>query len=338
MILPILHGPRDLRIEELPLDTDNLKPEEIWVETEISALKIGTDRGNYEGAEQVPGAPDYPRWVGDSNLGIVRGIGEAVERFCVGDRVLSLLPHQSDYVADENSRIVKVPDGIHPEDAVYGNLYTLSAHCYWKGHFRPGENVAIVGLGVLGMGAVAVGTAFGARVIGIGNNETRLEMAKKMGAHETLMHNDPELHEKLNEITDGDGVDLVIQTANPWPAYRTSCQIARKNGRVAIVSLPGRGEPPLDFNPLDMNWFYAKGLSLIAVSGPESYLYPAEEGHFDGNKRVAFILKLMKEGKVEPKRLVTHRFHYTDIPQAYEMAYRREKSMLGVIFYWKETP
>ena len=53
MKIAILHGPRDLRIEEQPLDTRRLKPNEIWVETRISALKIGTDRGNYEGAERV---------------------------------------------------------------------------------------------------------------------------------------------------------------------------------------------------------------------------------------------------------------------------------------------
>ena len=60
MKIPILYGPRDLRMEEHPLDTDNLKSKDIWIETEISALKIGTDRGNYEGAEQVPGAPRLP--------------------------------------------------------------------------------------------------------------------------------------------------------------------------------------------------------------------------------------------------------------------------------------
>ena len=75
MKIAMLHGPRDLRIEEHHLDTSNLGADEIWVETQITAFKIGTDRGNYEGAERVPGAPDYPRWVGDSNLGIVRGVG-----------------------------------------------------------------------------------------------------------------------------------------------------------------------------------------------------------------------------------------------------------------------
>ena len=56
----ILHGPKDLRIEEISLDTHHLNPDEIWVQTEITAFKIGTDRGNYEGAEPVPTAPPYP--------------------------------------------------------------------------------------------------------------------------------------------------------------------------------------------------------------------------------------------------------------------------------------
>ena len=45
---------------------------------------------------------------------------------------------------------------------------------------------------------------------------------------------------------------------------------------------------------------------------------------------------MMADGKLEPRRLITHRFHYTAMGQAYEMAYRREKSMLGVVFNWNE--
>ena len=58
MKIAILHGPRDLRIEEQTLEITEPEPDQILVETLISALKIGTDRGNYEGAERVPGAPD----------------------------------------------------------------------------------------------------------------------------------------------------------------------------------------------------------------------------------------------------------------------------------------
>jgi threonine dehydrogenase-like Zn-dependent dehydrogenase len=335
MKIAILHGPRDLTIEEQPLDTANLKPNEIWLETEITALKIGTDRGNYEGAEQVPGAPDYPRWVGDSNLAVVRGIGSAVTRVQVGDRVVTRQPHQSEYVTAESESIVKVPDSVHPEDAVYTHLYALSAHCYRKAHFQPGENVAVVGLGVLGLGAVGLGPAFGARVVGLGNSPVRLEMAERMGAHAAYMSDDPDLEAKLDDFTNGVGIDLVILTANPWPAYRTSLQVVRPNGRVSIVSLLGRGEPPLDFNPLTMELFYAKGISIIAVSGAAGYLYPTPETRFASDRSGDHILSLMADGLLEPKRLITHRFHYTEMVKAYEMAYNRDKSMLGVIFDWR---
>ncbi len=336
MKIPILHGPRDLRIEDQPLDTSNLKPDEVWVETEITALKIGTDRGNYEGAERVPGAPDFPRWVGDSNLGVIRGVGDSVTKFKVGDRVISRKPHQSEYVARETEVILTVPDNVHSEDAVFAHLYTLSALCYSRAFFRPGENVAVVGLGVLGLGAVALGPLFGARVVGVGNSPIRLEMAQRMGAHAAYMSDDPDLDAKLDTFTNGSGIDLVILTANPWPAYRTAVQIVRINGRVAIVSLPERGEEPLDFNPLSMEWFYDKGISLIAVSREAGDLYPTSEGAFSWTRSCRHVLSLMADQGLEPKRLVTHRFHYSEMAKAYEMAYRREKSMMGVIFTWQD--
>jgi polar amino acid transport system substrate-binding protein len=343
MKIAMLRGPRDLHIEEQPLDTGSLQPHEIWVETRISALKIGTDRGNYEGAERVPGAPDYPRWVGDSNLGIVRGVGIAVTRVQEGDRIVTRQPHQSEYITTDDASMVKVPENVADEDAVYAHLYALSAHCYHKAHFKPGENVAVVGLGTLGLGAVAVGPLFGGRVVAIGNDAYRMDLARRMGAHATLLYNDPDLHAKLAAFTAGAGIDLVVLTANPWPAYRTAVEIVRPNGRVAIVSLLGRGEADLDFNPLSMQYFYTKGISLIAVSGPAGYLYPNAtrnpfwaEDRYSADREADHVLSLMADGRLEPKRLITHRFHYSEMAQAYEMAYRREKSLLGVVFNWQE--
>jgi threonine dehydrogenase-like Zn-dependent dehydrogenase len=307
------------------------------VKTEISAFKIGTDRGNYEGAEHVPGAPDFPRWVGDSNLGIVRQVGAQVTRFKVGDRVVANLPHQSEYICSADGPVVAVPAGVHSEDAVYAWLYGLSSLCFRKAAFQPGEHVAVVGLGVLGLGAVALGPLFGARTIALGNSPQRLRMAEQIGAHKTLMSNDEELSEQLDEFTCGRGVDLVIQTANPWPAFRTSVDIVRPGGRVAIVALPGRGEPPLDFNPLDMRWFYNKGISLIAVSGHGPCLYPGATAGFSRHRECELVLDLMTDGRLSPRKLITHRFPYQEMATAYEMAFRRDKSMLGVLFQWQDA-
>ena len=337
MIVATLKGPRNLIIEEVDSPKEPLGDEEILVKTKVTAFKIGTDRGNYEGAEQVPGAPPYPRQVGDSNLGIVQSIGKNVKRFKVGDRVVSRAYHQSEYVTDISGPIVKVPEGVKDEDAVWAHLYTLSHRCFTKANFIPGEYVAIIGLGTLGLGAVGIGASIGARTIAIGNNQLRCDMAKNFGAEHTLLHSDPDIAQKLDGITDGNGVDLVILTANPWPAFKLSLETVRPNGRVSIVSLLGRGETELKENPLPMELFYFKGISLISVNGDMGYLYPlaTNQDRLSWNNQCDFVLKLMKENKVKPSELITHRLHYKDMQAAYEMAYNRDKQMLGVLFDWE---
>ena len=92
----------------------------------------------------------------------------------------------------------------------------------------------------------------------------------------------------------------------------------------------------MDFNPLPMELFYNKGISIIAVSGNTGGLYPGAEDTFAWSRMCEHTLSLMADGLLEPKRLITHRLHYTEMAKAYEMAYSREKSMLGVTFNWKD--
>ena len=332
----ILHGPRDLRVEDIKLDTDHLEPDQLWVEVEVSALSTGTDRGNYEGAEQVPGAPGYPRWVGYSNVGVVRTVGSAVQRFAPGDRVFSTTSHASDYIGRDGDLIAKVPDGVSSEDAAMAMLYFMGLHSLRRGHFEAGEVVAIIGLGILGLTSVELTRAWGGRVVALGNDAARLQRAEEVGAHLCLRSDDDALEERLSEYTNGIGVDLVVLAANPWPAYRVGVDILRENGRMAVLSLPGRGEEALDFNPLALEWFYGKALTIIAVNGHAPYRYPMEEERFSLLRSCEQLLAMMEDGSLQPGRLITHRLPPERMTEAYEMAYRREKSMVGVVFEWRK--
>ena len=101
----------------------------------------------------------------------------------------------------------------------------------------------------------------------------------------------------------------------------------------------GRGEIELKENPLPMDLFYFKGISVVSVRDPGvmGYLYPLtnNEDRLSWNSQCDFVLKLMKENKVNPSELITHRLHYKDMQKAYEMAYNRDKQMLGVLFDWQ---
>src|SRR5580693_3821663 len=125
----VLYGAGDLRIEEVPLDADALRPDQIYVETEVSALSTGTDLGNYLGdSTYVPGAPDYPRWIGYSNVGIVRQVGASVTAYKPGQRIFSGQPHQSAYIANianQAELLIPVPDSVPSDEASLAYLTQL---------------------------------------------------------------------------------------------------------------------------------------------------------------------------------------------------------------------
>jgi threonine dehydrogenase-like Zn-dependent dehydrogenase len=316
-----------LRIERSEEDISTLGPNQIYVETIVSALSTGTDRGNYEGAENVPGAPLYPRWVGYSNVGRVVEMGKEVTRVKIGDRIFTNRPHASGFVMDQGDLLAKIGDGTSSEAAAFTYLYFLGFNSLRRGRFSPGENIAVVGLGILGLATVELANLFGGKVIAIGNDESRLHKATTVGAQLVCDYREKTLKEKIDQFTRGKGCDVVVLAANPWPAFRVAAEISGKDGRLAVLSLPGRGEPPLDFNPLSMEWFYRKELSIIAVS-----LTDSDRLHLEDN--LVYLLDLMEQKKIAPERMITHRLPYMNMRDAYEGAYARDKSMIGVVFQW----
>jgi threonine dehydrogenase-like Zn-dependent dehydrogenase len=324
----VLHGPRDLRLEDFTLETKNLDGDQVWVETEVSALSTGTDRGNYEGAERVPGAPDYPRWVGYSNVGTVKAVGPEVKSLKVGDRVFAMQPHTSDYIAQACEGIVRVPDAVSSENAAFTKLYHLGFHSLRHGGDLVGMSVAVVGLGVLGLLTVELARILGARVIAVGNDPTRVAKAAQLGADLAIASDDPQRESIVDQFTNGDGVELVVLTANPWPAYRVGMEVLGKDSMMVILSLPGRGEATLDFNPLALPWLYAKGVTIVSTNKN----YP------DSTKirrDFYFLLERMEKGLLDPSVLITHRLPCERMMEAYELAYQRDKSMIRTVFQWR---
>ena len=76
-----------------------------------------------------------------------------------------------------------------------------------------------------------------------------------IGADTTFLYSDPDLQQKILDYTHGDGVDLVILTANPFPAHKTACELVRDNGRVSIVALTGTLAPAADHSDKDLYCF-----------------------------------------------------------------------------------
>ncbi|MBM3725979.1 MAG: zinc-binding alcohol dehydrogenase [Acidobacteria bacterium] len=323
MLRALLYGAGDLRLEETPLDPTQLAPDQIYVETQVSGLSTGTDLGNFLGdSTYVPGAPQYPRWVGYSNAGIVRAVGSAVTAFAPGDAVFAAKPHQSAYIAPVTDLIVKIPPGLAPEIACLCYLTELNLAALQQVGFVPGEDVAVVGLGIIGFGGIGLARAMGARrVIAVANQEGRAALATRLGAtHSYCTGRDDAALAALKD----NGADVILLLANSWDAYKQSLELARRNGRVAVLGFPGRLQPPPDFNPLSPDWIYRKQLGIFG-SGQTR----------DVPRNLAYVLDLLAAGRMDIRPAISHHVPARDLVSVYELARSKDKSLTGAVFDWR---
>jgi threonine dehydrogenase-like Zn-dependent dehydrogenase len=327
----ILHGAEDLRIEEELYDPGALKPRELFIQTEVTGFSTGTDLGNYEGrSTEVPNAPGYPRSVGYSNVGLVEAVGSEVKLFHPGDRLFSMRPHQSGYIADESELLVPVPAGVSTEQASLAYLAHLGVAALRQVRYETGEDIAVVGLGVIGLCTIAVARAMGARVVGIANDSRRADLAHRLGAAETHISGsfDP------SSVFEGQGADIVVLTANTWPAYRDSMEVVRSSGRISVLGFPGRAQPAPDFNPLDMRWLYGKQLTIAGAGHLPKIDCAASDIRFNLRRDIKFVLDRMACGSLDLTSVISHRFPYLRMKEAYELAQRHSKELSAAVFYW----
>src|SRR5262245_29554497 len=179
----IVHSPGDVRIEEIPPITRRLGDYELLVHTEVSALSPGTETRIYTGVEasRFSYRVSYPFPLGYNNVGRVVKVGSRVEGYRPGQHIFSRVPHVSEYVVAERTVgslsgygnpnvppsydvIAPVPENVSSEQAVFTHLFALGFNALQRGQYRFGENVVVIGLGVVGLGAVCMARAAGARV------------------------------------------------------------------------------------------------------------------------------------------------------------------------------
>jgi threonine dehydrogenase-like Zn-dependent dehydrogenase len=327
-----LYGPGDLRIEEELWDPKLLKPREILVRTEVTGFSTGTDLGNYEGrSTEVPGAPDYPRSVGYSNVGVVETVGSEVTSFQPGERVFSTKPHRSVYIADENEMLVPVPPGVDLEQGSLAYLAHLGVAALRQVRYEVGEYVAVVGLGVIGLCTIAIARSMGARVIAVANDDRRAVLACGLGAVESYVSGrfDPK------KVFNGQGADIIVLTANTWPAYRDSMEMARYGGRISLLGFPGRAQPAPDFNPLDMRWLYGKQLTIAGTGHLSTIDCGPSDIRFNLRRDLEFILDQIASGLFNVSSILSHRLPYERMHEAYDLATQHSKELVAAVFDWR---
>jgi threonine dehydrogenase-like Zn-dependent dehydrogenase len=244
-----------------------------------------------------PGNPGHEGW------GTVVATGGAVKDIAIGDRVAFLSDHAfAEY--DVSSAFVKLPPALTD---VPGEPLGCVMNIWRRSNIEKNQNVAIIGLGFLGALLTQLAAKAGANVIAISQRPWSLEMAKLMGASDTieLGLDDAEIVARVEELTDGQGCERVIEVVGLQRPLDLATKLARVRGTIVIAGFHQDGPRTIDM--FQWNW---RGLDVVNAHerDPREYL---------AGMRAA--IDAVSTGQLDPRLLYTHKVPLAEAGRAFEL-------------------
>lgn len=330
----VFHGPNTIAWEEVP-DARLIQPTDAVVQVDTTTI-CGTDLHILHG--DVPAVTDG-RVLGHEGVGTIVAVGEGVASHAVGERVIIscisgcgvctycrsqnpshclaqegasgigwVLGHLIDGTQAElvrvpfaDSSLHRLPGNVPDELAVLLSdiLPTGFEIGVRYGQVQPGDTVAVVGAGPVGLAAVATAGLYGAaRIVAIDTDGHRLDVAKRLGATVTVDASAPDWKAQVLAVTEDVGVDVAIECVGIPQTFTMCTELVRPGGHVANVGVHGR---PAELALQDL-WIRNITITTGLVN----------------TTTLPMLLRLVAAGKLPVEAFVTHRFALADILSAYD--------------------
>lgn len=219
--------------------------------------------------------PPFPFSPGGEVAGVVTAIGDGVEGFAVGDRVMAFTGFggYAEEIAVQASVATKIPEAMSfAEAAGFIIAYATSHHALKdRAALKPGETLLVLGAaGGVGLTAVEIGKAMGARVIAAASSDEKLALAASHGADELVNYADGELKDKVKALTGGRGVDVVYDPVGGKLAEAALRGMAPE-GRFLVIGFASGDIPSIPLNQYLLRQVSAVGVfwGAFAKAQPE---------------------------------------------------------------------
>lgn len=367
----------ELYVDEIPPPA--LSEGMVLVENKFSLISAGTERGTTKVAqasllgkakqrpdlvkqvlnnikreglkatiEKVRTKLDTLKALGYSTAGLVGASLDTENKFCPGDRVAcaggGYASHAEVVVVPQNL-VVKIPDNVSFEEASFTTLGAIAMQGVRQANPQLGDNVCVIGLGLLGQLTCQLLKSNGCNVFGIDVSQRMVDLAlESKAANRALLRNDNNLITAAENFTHGFGFDSIIITAaapsNNDPV-ELSCELVRKKGKIVVVGAVKMDIPREPF-------FYKKELELLISCsyGPGRYDYKYEEGGGDypyayvrwtEQRNMEAFLRLVSNGNVQLKPLITHVFNIEDAEKAYDLVLgKTQEASIGILLKYPD--
>ena len=281
-------------IDQLTLeDIDKPMPGdgEVLIRVEASAVNFADSimvAGRYQTKPALPFTP------GLETAGVVTECGPGVTEFAPGDRVMAILAYGglAEYAIAKVAETFRIPSSMSFDEAGAFPVSYLSSHVAirWLGRLEPGETMLVLGAaGGVGLTAVEIGKAMGARVIAAASSPEKLAVAREHGADELVNYTTEKLTERVMELTFDKGVNVVYDPVG-GALFDAALSATGWGGRILIVGFVG-GVPQISANRLLVKNRSAMGSSLRHFRWHEPQKM---------NQSVQELFQWYVEGKLKP--------------------------------------
>ena len=296
--------------------------------------------------------------LGHEAIGVIDSVGRAVKNFKKGDRVVvpcvtpdwlstgiqnrKTFSHDSYlmssfkflgskdgtfaeffHVNQADANLVKMPEtGVSEEAALMTtDMMSTGFHAAELADVQYGDNVLVIGIGPVGLMAVAAAQLRGAgRIIAVGTRPICIEIARTYGAGDFIDYKKGDVAEQVMELTDGRGVDCTIIAGGAGDSINAAIMATRATGIIASV------------NFFDIN----DKLSIPTLAWGLGMSHKDIRCGFcpGGAERIRRMLELISNGRVDPAKLVTHRFYGFDkIPEAFKLMDKKAPDLIKPVVY-----
>ncbi|MEI7027249.1 NAD(P)-dependent alcohol dehydrogenase [Paenibacillus sp. y28] len=341
----VMPQPGTIIIEERPVP--QVRADEVLIQ--VMAVGVcGSDVHYYEHGRIGRFVVEKPIILGHECAGVVAAVGSRVTRLREGDRVAvepgvtcgrcsackegryNLCPDVQflatppvdgafvQYMAIREDMVFPIPDHLSFEEAALNEPFSVGIHAAKRSRLQPGSTVAIMGMGPVGLMAVAAAKSFGAsRIIVTDLEQVRLDAAARLGATHTINVREEDANERIRQITGGVGVDTAWETAGNPRALQSALYSIRRGGKLAIVGLPAQDEIPLNVPFIADNEIDIYGIFRYANTYPSG-------------------IEFLASGLIDTKSLITDRYPLAQTQAAMERAIHNKSGSLKVMVYPNE--
>src|SRR5690349_13554345 len=286
---------------------------------------------------------DQPMALGYSSAGIIVALGEEMPGFKIGQRVACAgggYAVHAEYNVVPRNLLTPLPNNVDFESAAFTTLGAIALHGFRLSEPQIGENVAVIGMGLLGLLAAQIATAAGCNVLGIDVDPARISLASSLGLRAVRREDAADASVTFTANRGFDVILICADTPSNDPVELAGV-IARDRARIVATGAVGLTFP--------RKVYYEKELSFINSRsyGPGRYDpnyeeqgndYPLGYIRWTEGRNFEAVVDLMARGKLNVQPLITHRFPIEKATQAYDVITGKKKeTFLGVLLTYPES-